>query len=159
MFSVTQKEVCSPEHGKVCIELLDTFRVTLEKLALQEKIAPPKSALLNWWYTASESKSYNSGVSAAIHTNFDYREKQTACKDRRSCQKTDTVSHLFYSTFFQWCETHLLLAMYEYQGYCFHQSVGTFSGHCRSQHFMREDSNSASSRYFNLRRGMLLLLR
>lgn len=25
--------LCSPEHSKVCIELLDTFRVTLESLA------------------------------------------------------------------------------------------------------------------------------
>lgn len=36
--------LCSSEHSKVCIELLDTFRVTPESLALAEGWDfPPKS--------------------------------------------------------------------------------------------------------------------
>lgn len=34
-------KMCSPEHGKVCIGLLDTFRVTPESLTLTGDIIPP----------------------------------------------------------------------------------------------------------------------
>jgi len=40
--------LCSSEHSKVCIELLDTFRVTPENLALAGGWAvPPKSGSLD----------------------------------------------------------------------------------------------------------------
>ncbi|WP_418669150.1 hypothetical protein, partial [Alistipes putredinis] len=41
--SARRRILCSSEHSKVCIELLDTFRVTPESLALTGTIAPPKS--------------------------------------------------------------------------------------------------------------------
>lgn len=41
-FRLLERKICSPEHGKVCIELLDTFRVTQKPCPAGNGIAPPK---------------------------------------------------------------------------------------------------------------------
>lgn len=65
-------------NSKVCIELLDTFRVTPENLALQEKNRTSEVSAFDRRRTANESKSDNSGVNTAIHANSDYKRK-TEC--------------------------------------------------------------------------------
>ena len=80
--------------SKVCIELLDTFRVIPENLALREKNRTSEVGAFDRRRTANESKSDNSGVSTAIHTNSDYKRK-SARKGRKGIpQKRIPCRHL-----------------------------------------------------------------
>ncbi len=75
---IIKRFLSASADSKVCIELLDTFRVIPENLALREKNRTSEVGAFDRRRTANESKSYNSGVSTAIHTNSDYKRK-TEC--------------------------------------------------------------------------------
>ncbi|WP_288849988.1 hypothetical protein, partial [uncultured Alistipes sp.] len=75
---IIKRFLSASADSKVCIELLDTFRVIPENLALREKNRISEVGAFDRRRTADESKSNNSGVSTAIHANSDYKRK-TEC--------------------------------------------------------------------------------
>ncbi|WP_304953750.1 hypothetical protein [uncultured Alistipes sp.] len=75
---IIKRFLSASADSKVCIELLDTFRVIPENLALREKNRTAEVGAFDRRRTANESKSDNSGVSTAIHANSDYKRK-TEC--------------------------------------------------------------------------------
>ena len=75
---IIKRFLSASADSKVCIELLDTFRVIPENLALREKNRTSEVGAFDRRRTANESKSDNSGVSTAIHANSDYKRK-TEC--------------------------------------------------------------------------------
>ncbi len=80
---IIKRFLSASADSKVCIELLDTFRVIPENLALREKNRTSEVGAFDRRRTANESKSDNSGVSTAIHANSDYKRKTECRKGRR----------------------------------------------------------------------------